>query len=45
MEEQYLQRKQIVKDVIYSPEYKPLKYKELAFLLQVKEEENSMFGE
>lgn len=45
MEEQYLQRKQIVKDVIYSPEYKPLKYKELAFLLQVKEEEKPVLSQ
>lgn len=37
-QEQYQERKKKIKDVIYSPEYKPMKYKELAFLFQVTEE-------
>ena len=37
--ELYLERKEKVKDVIYSPEYKPMKYKELAFLFQLRDDE------
>lgn len=42
--EQYQERKKRVKDVIYSPEYKPMKYKELAFLFQVREEEKPILS-
>ena len=45
MNEQYLERKQKVKDVIYSPEYKPLKYKELAYLFQLKEEDKPVLSQ
>lgn len=41
---QYMERKKLVKDIIYSPEYKPLKYKELAFLLQLKEEDKPVLS-
>lgn len=45
MDEQYLERKKKVKDVIYSPEYKPLKYKELAYLFQLKEEDKPILSQ
>lgn len=43
--ELYLERKEKVKDVIYSPEYKPMKYKELAFLFQLTEDEKSVLSQ
>ncbi len=42
---QYIERKELVKDVIYSPEYKPLKFKELAFLFQLKEEDKPVLSD
>lgn len=44
-ENQYTERKNLVKEIIYSPEYKPLKYKELAFLLQLKEEDKPVLSQ
>lgn len=41
----YLERKEKVKDVIYSPEYKPMKYKELAFLFQLTEDEKPVLSQ
>ena len=41
---QYKERKELVKNIIYSPEYKPLKYKELCYLLQLKEEDKSILS-
>lgn len=43
--ELYLERKEKVKDVIYSPEYKPMKYKELAFLFQLTEDEKPVLSQ
>lgn len=43
--EQYLERKKKIKDVIYSPEYKPMKYKELAFLFQLKDEDKPVLSQ
>ena len=43
--ESYLERKEKVKDVIYSPEYKPMKYKELAFLFQLTEDEKPVLSQ
>lgn len=43
--ELYLERKEKVKEVIYSPEYKPMKYKELAFLFQLSEKEKPVLSQ
>lgn len=43
--ELYLEQKEKVKDVIYSPEYKPMKYKELAFLFQLTEDEKPVLSQ
>ena len=43
--ELYLERKEKVKDVIYSPEYKPMKYKELAYLFQLTEDEKPVLSQ
>lgn len=43
--ELYLERKEKVKDVIYSPEYKSMKYKELAFLFQLTEDEKPVLSQ
>lgn len=43
--ELYLERKEKVKDVIYSPEYKPMKYKELVFLFQLTEDEKPVLSQ
>lgn len=43
-QEQYQERKKKIKDVIYSPEYKPMKYKELAYLFQVAEEDKPVLS-
>lgn len=45
IEEQYQERKRKVKELIYHPEYKPMKYKELAFLFQIKEEEKPVLSQ
>lgn len=45
MDEQYIERKNKVKDVICSPEYKPMKYKELAFLFQLKPEDKPILSQ
>lgn len=42
--ELYLERKAKIKEVICSPEYKPMKYKELAFLFQLTEEEKPILS-
>lgn len=44
-EEQYQERKEKVKDLIYRPEYKPMKYKELAFLFRLTEEEKPVLSQ
>lgn len=44
-QEQYQERKNKVKDLIYSTEYKPMKYKELAFLFQLTEEEKPVLSQ
>lgn len=43
--ELYSERKEKVKNVIYSPEYKPMKYKELAFLFQLTDEEKPVLSQ
>ncbi len=43
--ELYLERKEKVKDVISSPEYEPMKYKELAFLFQLTEDEKPVLSQ
>ncbi len=44
MEQERLQeRKKIVKNLIYDPDYRPLRLKEMAFLLQVKKEDREDF--
>lgn len=43
--ELYLERKEKIKDVIYSPEYKPMKYKELVFLFQLTEKEKPVLSQ
>lgn len=40
----YEDRKKLIKDIIYSPEYKPMKYKELVFLLNLKEEDKPVLS-
>ncbi len=43
-QERYQERKQKVKELISSPEYKPMKYKELAFFMQVKESDKPVLS-
>lgn len=42
-QEQLQERKRIVKNLIYDPDYRPMRLKEMAFLLQVKKEDREDF--
>lgn len=42
---EYEEQKKKVKSLIYSPDYKPMKYKELAFLFQLREEQKPVLSQ
>lgn len=44
-QEQYQERKGKIKDFIYRPDYKPMKYKEMAFLLQIDQEDRPILSQ
>lgn len=44
MSTEYEDRKKLIKDIIDSPEYKPMKYKELVYLLQLKDEDKPVLS-